>query len=171
MDSSVSAKDEIWFLRVCHHISNAVYQRRGPHRSSAIIFGLARNRHRFLSSVCVLVTILTELFRLLSVYYYLILISQHHPSENYSCILYIIYKEIFRTSQKTECASVSRISRCLLYQAHEHINRPDGKYSILHPSILLLDSPSLQYNGYMLVSGGSVRRVAFITHLVLPPKL
>ena len=26
MDSSVSAKDEIWFLRVCHHISNAVYR-------------------------------------------------------------------------------------------------------------------------------------------------
>jgi len=25
MDSSVSAEDEIWFLRVCHHISNAVY--------------------------------------------------------------------------------------------------------------------------------------------------
>jgi hypothetical protein len=25
MDSSVSQKDEIWFLRVCHHISNAVY--------------------------------------------------------------------------------------------------------------------------------------------------
>jgi len=25
MDSSVSPKDEIWFLRVCHHISNAVY--------------------------------------------------------------------------------------------------------------------------------------------------
>jgi len=25
MDSSVSSKDEIWFLRVCHHISNAVY--------------------------------------------------------------------------------------------------------------------------------------------------
>jgi hypothetical protein len=24
MDSSVSPKDEIWFLRVCHHISNAV---------------------------------------------------------------------------------------------------------------------------------------------------
>jgi hypothetical protein len=22
---SVSPKDEIWFLRVCHHISNAVY--------------------------------------------------------------------------------------------------------------------------------------------------
>jgi hypothetical protein len=26
MDSSVSPKDEIWFLRVCHHVSNAVYQ-------------------------------------------------------------------------------------------------------------------------------------------------
>jgi len=25
MESSVSPKDEIWFLRVCHHISNAVY--------------------------------------------------------------------------------------------------------------------------------------------------
>jgi hypothetical protein len=26
MDPSVSAKDEIWFLRVCHHVSNAVYK-------------------------------------------------------------------------------------------------------------------------------------------------
>ena len=26
MDSSVLPEDEIWFLRVCHHISNAVYQ-------------------------------------------------------------------------------------------------------------------------------------------------
>ena len=25
MDSSVSLKDKIWFLLVCHHISNAVY--------------------------------------------------------------------------------------------------------------------------------------------------
>jgi hypothetical protein len=25
MDSSVSPRDKIWFLRVCHHISNAVY--------------------------------------------------------------------------------------------------------------------------------------------------
>jgi hypothetical protein len=25
MDSSVSPKEEIWFLFVCHHISNAVY--------------------------------------------------------------------------------------------------------------------------------------------------
>jgi hypothetical protein len=29
MDSSVSPKDETWFLRVCHHISNAVYPLRG----------------------------------------------------------------------------------------------------------------------------------------------
>ena len=28
MDSPVSAKDEMWFLLVCHHISNAVYQNR-----------------------------------------------------------------------------------------------------------------------------------------------
>jgi hypothetical protein len=27
LDSSVSSKDEIWFLRMCHHISNAVYLR------------------------------------------------------------------------------------------------------------------------------------------------
>jgi len=33
MDSSVSPKDEIWFLRVCHHISNAVYQTRRSHHS------------------------------------------------------------------------------------------------------------------------------------------
>jgi len=26
MDSSVSPKDEIWVVRVCHHISNAVYR-------------------------------------------------------------------------------------------------------------------------------------------------
>ena len=25
MDSSVSPKDEIWFLRVCHHISTGLY--------------------------------------------------------------------------------------------------------------------------------------------------
>jgi len=25
MDSSVSPKDEIWFVRMCHHISDAVY--------------------------------------------------------------------------------------------------------------------------------------------------
>ena len=30
MDSSFSPKDEIWFLRVCHHISNAVYRSHSP---------------------------------------------------------------------------------------------------------------------------------------------
>ena len=30
MDWSVSPKDEIWFLRVCHHISNAFYQWLNP---------------------------------------------------------------------------------------------------------------------------------------------
>jgi len=28
MDSSVSAKDEIWFLCVCHHISTGLYMRK-----------------------------------------------------------------------------------------------------------------------------------------------
>jgi len=32
MDSSVSPKDEIWFLRVRHHISNAVYGMQGEPR-------------------------------------------------------------------------------------------------------------------------------------------
>jgi len=27
MDSSVSPKEEIWFLRVCHHISTGLYHR------------------------------------------------------------------------------------------------------------------------------------------------
>jgi len=30
MDSSVSPKDEIWFLRVCHHISTDLYRRISP---------------------------------------------------------------------------------------------------------------------------------------------
>jgi hypothetical protein len=34
MDSSVSPKDEIWFLRVCHHISNAVYTSATLHPSN-----------------------------------------------------------------------------------------------------------------------------------------
>ena len=33
MDSYVSPKDEIWFSRVCHHISNAVYKLLGARRS------------------------------------------------------------------------------------------------------------------------------------------
>jgi len=27
MDSSVSGKDEIWFLRVCHHVPHELYYR------------------------------------------------------------------------------------------------------------------------------------------------
>jgi hypothetical protein len=34
MDSSVSAKDEIWFLRVCHHISTGLYN--APHLLSMV---------------------------------------------------------------------------------------------------------------------------------------
>ena len=37
MDSSVSPKDEIWFLRVCHQVSNAVYHR-GSECSIIFIF-------------------------------------------------------------------------------------------------------------------------------------
>jgi len=28
MDSSVSGKDEIWFLRVCHHVPHEIYHKR-----------------------------------------------------------------------------------------------------------------------------------------------
>jgi len=39
MDSSVSSKDEFWFLRVCHHISNAVYnQEDAPVISNYLFF-------------------------------------------------------------------------------------------------------------------------------------
>jgi len=37
MDPSVSPKDEIWFLRVCHHISNAVYNSGYLYRKNRII--------------------------------------------------------------------------------------------------------------------------------------
>ena len=36
MDSSVSPKDQIWFLRVCHHISNAVYDIQWRRNSSRL---------------------------------------------------------------------------------------------------------------------------------------
>jgi hypothetical protein len=56
-DSSVSSKDEIWFLRVCHRISNAVYlkcysSKRGcrryvevPWRKLPVISGVAHWRY------------------------------------------------------------------------------------------------------------------------------
>ena len=147
-----------------------MYQRRGSHSSSAIIFGLARNCHRFLSSVCVLVTTLTELFRLLSVYYFPILISQHQPSEDYSnYTLYI--KKYFVPRRKQNVPPL--VGQVAVYCANhtEHINTPDGQNAVLYPSILVLGSPSLLYNGYQLVSGGSGRRVAFITNLFLLPSL
>jgi hypothetical protein len=34
MDSSVSPQDEIWFPRVCHHISKAVYQQQADLESN-----------------------------------------------------------------------------------------------------------------------------------------
>jgi hypothetical protein len=44
MDSSVSPKDENWFLRVCHHISNAVYSLHWLH-SAEIQHGTQTGRH------------------------------------------------------------------------------------------------------------------------------
>ena len=45
MDSFVSPKDKIWFLRVCHHISNAVYplcRMLGDHRAGLDGYGKPR---------------------------------------------------------------------------------------------------------------------------------
>ena len=53
MDSSVSPKDEIWFLRVCHHISNAVYLQCGVIDIGTDVSGVYRSndntyhRHNF----------------------------------------------------------------------------------------------------------------------------
>jgi hypothetical protein len=51
MDSSVSAKDEIWFLRVCHHVSNAVCMRTAAaiarYRGKFGVFSAATKHHRF----------------------------------------------------------------------------------------------------------------------------
>ena len=49
MDSSVSPKDEIWFLRVCRHISNAVYRQWRRNRPFISIFYSLRNgQHLFI---------------------------------------------------------------------------------------------------------------------------
>jgi len=37
MDSSVSPKDEIWFLRVCHHISTGLYSKRLAARRTLVV--------------------------------------------------------------------------------------------------------------------------------------
>ena len=39
MDSSVSPKEENWFLRVCHHIPNAVYQKENDHLENLDVHG------------------------------------------------------------------------------------------------------------------------------------
>ena len=45
MDSSVSSKEEIWFLRVCHHISNAFYLRNASDQYGRV-FSLLSHPHR-----------------------------------------------------------------------------------------------------------------------------
>jgi hypothetical protein len=42
MDSSVSSKDEIWFPRMCHHISNTVYRSFTQHLVGVSYPNLAR---------------------------------------------------------------------------------------------------------------------------------
>ena len=34
MDSSVSGKDEIWFLRVCHHVPHELYNKTNKRRAT-----------------------------------------------------------------------------------------------------------------------------------------
>jgi len=45
MDSSVSPKDEILFLRVCHHISNAVYLAKIHKYVNAVIGNMTEVTH------------------------------------------------------------------------------------------------------------------------------
>jgi len=54
MDSSVLPKDEIWFLRVCHHISNAVYEVPSSHSLSlsAILLGPPAEKAMCILQVC-----------------------------------------------------------------------------------------------------------------------
>jgi len=51
MDSSVSRKDEIWFLRVCHHISAGVYLTSLQHSrtmNDRNVFGVQMRTHQLL---------------------------------------------------------------------------------------------------------------------------
>jgi hypothetical protein len=55
MDSSVSAKEEIWFLRLCHHISNAVYLKERLQLTVQITFpSLVRHSVTFVPDICAL---------------------------------------------------------------------------------------------------------------------
>jgi len=51
MDSSILPKDEIWFLRVCHHISNAVYESTYTSRTKRLFVG-GRSRQIWCLSLC-----------------------------------------------------------------------------------------------------------------------
>ena len=56
MDSSVSGKDEIWFLRVCHHVPHELYvivtlEKQvsvGPSSDAAVAFGWFPHIHTLL---------------------------------------------------------------------------------------------------------------------------
>ena len=52
MDSSVSAKDEICFLRVCHHISNAVYWLRASAHERYFAAAVKQPRRPSISWLC-----------------------------------------------------------------------------------------------------------------------
>ena len=46
MDSSVSPKDEIWFLRVCHHISTGLYKNDHQHRPPVFFYSYTNHRYQ-----------------------------------------------------------------------------------------------------------------------------
>jgi len=57
MDSSISPKDEIWLLRVCHHISNAVYQKRSATPSTLDIIRRSVGFHKKTPNITVYIVI------------------------------------------------------------------------------------------------------------------
>jgi len=67
MDSSISPKDEIWFLRMCHHISNAVcrsgvcFEEPRSSKKNIRTVGVRRPRFEASTSMCIVVVILCVL--------------------------------------------------------------------------------------------------------------
>jgi hypothetical protein len=56
MDPSVSRKDQIWFLRVCHHVSDSFYQvcyKSGPEHQVALKQSSVDGRHFSLKVMCI----------------------------------------------------------------------------------------------------------------------
>jgi len=47
MDSSVSLRDQIWFLRVCHHVSNVLYICTGLYSVITFFYPLRNSRSRW----------------------------------------------------------------------------------------------------------------------------